>query len=203
MKNETVDFSTLSPTVYADICGRKQVLHAGIKELWQQIPRIAGPAFTVQLSPGDNLMMHAAIYDAPPGSIIAASGCGNDFAVAGGNLCAIAQERGIRGFIIDGVVRDIAEIRRSRFSVFARGVVPVPGIKRVYHSLCSTILCGGVRIQNGDIIVADEEGIIVLPSKESLIIFENARIKSERDESISLSEWSKDHRKKIESILNG
>ena len=67
----------------------------GINELWPQIPRIAGPAFTVQLHPNDNLMLHAAIYVAPAGSIVVVDAGNTDFAVAGGNVCAVAQKRGV------------------------------------------------------------------------------------------------------------
>jgi len=103
-------FAKHSPTAYADGLDLDQFIDNGIKALWNPIPRIAGPSFTVQLSMGDNLMFHAAIYEAPPGSIIIASGAGNKHAVAGGNVCAVAQKRGVAGFIIDGVIRDIEEI---------------------------------------------------------------------------------------------
>lgn len=104
-------YGELSPTAYSEGLGRSQFMDIGIKELWTPIPRIAGPVFTVQLSPGDNLMMHAAIYEASQKSIIVVDGCDTDYAVAGGNVCAIAQSRGIVGFIVDGVIRDLAEIR--------------------------------------------------------------------------------------------
>lgn len=194
-------YQELSPTVYADICGFKQVMDSGIKGLWGPIPRIAGPAFTVQLSPGDNLMMHSAIYEAPEGSIIVADGCNQDFAVAGGNVCATAQQRGIAGFVIDGAIRDIAEIRESQFPVFARGIVPVPGGKNEYKPLQEMITCGGVKINTGDMIIADEEGIVVIPYQELDECYAKAKVKSDKDENESLEDWQAANKAKIDALI--
>lgn len=123
-------FSELSPCSFADVLPRENIMDIGVRPLWQDMPRIAGPAFPVCCAPGDNLMLHVAIYKAPAGSIIVVDTGGDiDYAVAGGNVCKIAASRGIAGFIIDGVIRDIAEIREIKFPVFARGLMPKPGIK--------------------------------------------------------------------------
>ena len=76
---------------------------------------MAGPALTVKAPPGDNLMLHAAIYRAPAGSVIVVEAGDVDYAVAGGNVCAVAQKNGIAGFVVDGVIRDLAEVREKRF----------------------------------------------------------------------------------------
>jgi len=93
-------FDSVSPCEYADALPREQFMHYAIKPLWEGMPRIAGPAFTVKCEPGDHLMLHAAIYRASPGDIIVVE-ADDEFAVAGGNVCAIAQSRGIKGFVID------------------------------------------------------------------------------------------------------
>jgi hypothetical protein len=113
---------------------RENVMDMGIRPLWSGTPRVAGPAYTVRCSPGDNLMLHAAIYRAPPGSIIVVEAGDVDYAVAGGNVCAVAQKHGISAFVVDGVIRDLAEARENRFPVFARGVIPVPGGKEVIEA---------------------------------------------------------------------
>ena len=110
-------FSALSPTTLADAMGRDQVMDIGIRPLWQPMPRIAGPACTVRCAPGDNLMLHAAIYRAAPGSVIVVEAGDVDYAVSGGNVCAVAKRRGIAGFVVDGVIRDLAEVREDRFPV--------------------------------------------------------------------------------------
>ena len=105
----------------ADFLGREQVMDIGIRSLWMPAPAIAGPAFTVRCPPGDNLMLHAAIYRAEPGSVIVVESGDLDYALAGGNVCAVAQRRGVAGFVLDGVIRDLAEVRDLGFPVFARG----------------------------------------------------------------------------------
>src|SRR5919204_2527167 len=124
----------LPTTTLADVLERRQVMDAGIRPLWAG-PRIAGPAFTVRCPPGDNLMLHAAIHRAEPGSVIVVESGDVDYALAGGNVCAVAQRRGIAAFVLDGLIRDLAEIRELRFPVFARGVIPIPGAKAVTEPL--------------------------------------------------------------------
>jgi len=195
-------FAKNSPCAYADGLDLDQFIDYGIKELWHPIPRIAGPAFTVQLATGDNLMFHAAIHEAPAGSIIVASGCGIKHAVAGGNVCAVAQKRGIVGFIIDGVIRDIEEIRETKFPVFVRGLSAKPGSKNEKLELNIPIQCGGVLVKPGDIIIADEEGIAVVPVEQKEEVLEKASARTLREETTSLEDWEKNHKAKIKKLLN-
>jgi regulator of RNase E activity RraA len=198
---EYAKYRKLSPTDYAVALERSQFMDIGIKELWPQTPTIAGPAFCVQLSPGDNLMFHAAIYEAPAGSIIVADAGDTNFAVAGGNVCAVAQHRGIAGFVIDGVIRDFGEIREIQFPVFSRGVIPIPGKKKMVEPLNKPINCGGIRISPGDNIVADEEGIVAIPLKDADEVFKTAKSALEHAERQSLDDWEKAHQAKINSLL--
>lgn len=194
-------YSEISPTAYADGLAREQFMDMGIHELWPQIPRIAGPAYTVRCAPGDNLMLHAAIYRAAPGSVIVVEAGDSDYAMSGGNVCAIAQKRGITGFIIDGAIRDIAEVREARFPVFARGCIPKPGVKETLGELNIPIACGGVSVSPGDIVVADEEGIAVIPYQQKETVLEIAQARTAKDASQSLADWEASHRAKIERIL--
>lgn len=200
--NYLKNYESLSPTDYGNVLAREQFMDYQIKALWSGIGRICGPAFTVQLAPGDNLMLHAAIYQATPGSVIVIDACDNDYAVAGGNVCAVARERGIKGFIIDGVIRDLGDIRAMKFPVFARGVCPVPGGKAVFSPLNATINCGGVRVSADDIIVADEEGIAVIPADNAAEIFDKAKSKANQESELSLDSWREAHQAKIEQALN-
>ena len=193
-------YTEVSPCEYADALPREQFVDYQIAELWPQTPRIAGPAFTVKCEPGDHLMLHAAIYRAAPGDVIVVE-ADPDFAVAGGNVCAIAQKRGIAGFVVDGVVRDLAEIRGMRFPVFARGVCPKPGAKKCLTPLNQPIRCGGVTVNAGDIIVADEEGIAVIPKDRADEVYETGLARMHKDNSMSLEQWQEEHHKKVEAIL--
>ena len=194
-------FSEISPTAYADGLPRQQFMDIGIKEVWKPIPRIAGKAYTVKCHPGDNLMLHAAIYRAEPGTIIVVESGTLDYAMSGGNVCAIAQKNGIAGFIIDGVIRDVAEVRESKFPVFARGIMPKPGVKQTLGTLNKPIICGGVEVHPGDIVVADEEGIAVIPAAEQEAVYQVAHARSVKEDSETLAQWSAQHRAKVEEIL--
>ena len=194
-------FRAISPTAYADGLPRNQFMAIGIKAVWQPIPRIAGIAYTVKCHPGDNLMLHAAIYRAAPGSIIVVESGTVDYAMSGGNVCAIAQQRGIAGFIVDGVIRDVAEVRESKFPLFARGIMPKPGVKETLGTLKQPINCGGVEVHQGDIIVADEEGIAVIPSSQQDKVYEIAKNRTQKEELETLESWQAQHQAKIERIL--
>ena len=200
MQTNTIPFETVSPCDYADALPRQQFIDYAIKPLWSNMPRIAGPALTVKCAPGDHLMLHAAIYRASPGDIIVVEADDN-YAVAGGNVCAIAQSRGIKGFVIDGVIRDIAQTRENKFPVFARGVVPKPGAKKCVAPLNTPVLCGGVSVNAGDIVVADEEGIAVIPLEQAENVFTIAKARAEKDASMTLEQWREQHVDKVESTL--
>ncbi|MEM9946119.1 MAG: RraA family protein [Cyanobacteria bacterium P01_D01_bin.36] len=202
MVNTNYDkYKAISPTAYADGLEREQFMSMEIRELWPQIPRIAGPAYTVRCVPGDNLMLHAAIYRASPGDVIVVEAGNSDYAMSGGNVCAIAQKRGITAFIIDGAIRDIAEVREARFPVFAKGVIPKPGVKENLGQLNIPITCGGVKVFPTDMIIADEEGIAVVPHHQLETVWQIAKNRTNKDINTSLDEWANDHQAKIERIL--
>ncbi|MFJ1596210.1 RraA family protein [Streptomyces sp. NPDC088261] len=194
-------FQSIPPTTLADVLGREQVMDIGVRPLWPSAPRVAGPAFTVRCPPGDNLMLHAAIYRAEPGSVVVVQAGDVDYAVAGGNVCAIAQRRGIAGFVVDGVVRDLAEVREMGFPVFARGVIPVPGAKAAIGSLDQPVRCGGVDVRPGDVVVADEEGIVVVPHARQERVLLDARAALAKEAGESLDMWEAAHRARIDRIL--
>ncbi|MGK4580191.1 RraA family protein [Kitasatospora sp. HPMI-4] len=201
--NDVAGFSGVPSTHVAELVGREQVMDIGIRPLWSPAPRVAGPAFTVRCPPGDNLMLHAAIYRAQPGSVIVVEAGDVDYAVAGGNVCAVAQRRGIAAFVVDGVIRDLAEVREMGFPVFARGVIPIPGIKEAALPLNHPVRCGGVTVNPGDIVVADEEGVVVTPSARQEQVFLGARAKLAKEADESLDAWEEAHRARIDRILAG
>ncbi|GGF86363.1 RraA family protein [Alteromonas lipolytica] len=196
----TIDYSSVSTCEYADALPREQFMDYAIHSLWQPVPKISGPAFTVKCQPGDHLMLHAAIYRANPGDVIVVE-ADDQFAVSGGNVCAIAQRRGVAGFVVDGVIRDLAEVREMGFPVFARGVIPKPGAKKCVDPLNQPVNCGGVTVYPGDIIVADEEGIAVIPQATAAEAFEIAKKRADKDSSMTLDEWQANHHNNVEAIL--
>lgn len=193
-------FKGVPPTTLADLLGREQVMDIGIRPQWDS-PRVAGPAFTVRCEPGDNLMLHAAIYRAEPGSVIVVESGDLDHALAGGNVCAVAQRRGIAAFVLDGLVRDLGEVRAAGFPVFSRGVIPIPGGKKKLGALGGPVRVGGVVVHPGDIVVADEEGIVVTPAARQEEILRAALDKLAKEADESLDAWEEQHRARIEKAL--
>lgn len=199
--NDSSAFKDVPPTTLADVLSREQVMDIGIRPLWSATPRVAGPAFTVRCPPGDNLMLHTAIHQAEPGSVIVVESGDLDYALAGGNVCAVAQRRGIAAFVLDGVIRDLAEVREMGFPVFARGVIPIPGTKKAVQPLNEPVRCGGVTVHPGDIVVADEEGVVVVPDarQDEVLLAAQAKLAKEAEE--SLDDWEQTHRARINKAL--
>ncbi|MFJ2373263.1 RraA family protein [Streptomyces sp. NPDC087769] len=195
------EFGDISPTTLADLLGRGQVMDIGVRPLWPSVPRVAGPAFTVRCPPGDNLMLHAAVHRAEPGAVIVVESGDVDYALAGGNVCAVARRRGIAAFVTDGVIRDLAEVREMGFPVFARGVIPIPGTKKAVGPLNGPVRCGGVGVDAGDIVVADEEGIVVVPRARRGQVLLDARARAAEEAGESLDAWEAAHRARIDGIL--
>lgn len=194
-------FARLPTTALADVLPRAQVMAPAIRPLWTPMPRLAGPAYPVACAPGDNLMLHAAIHRAPAGVVLVAQGGDREYALAGGNVCAWAQRRGIAGLVADGLVRDAGETRQRGFPVFARGVIPIPGAKRGPGTIGEPVTCGGVRVEPGDLVVADEEGIVVVPAARATEVLQAAEARAARDAATRLEDWAREHRERVEAAM--
>lgn len=192
--------SFISPTAAAEQVSRSQVISHEIRPLWEGA-RLSGPAYTVRCAPGDNLMLHAAIHRAPAGSVLVVDGGDVSHAIAGGNVCAVAHRRGIAGLIADGAIRDVQEIRDLGFPVFARAVVPKPGLKAAVLPLQQPVQCGGVLVHPGDFITADEEGIVAVPEKTLDTVLKAVAEKAKAEAAQTLDEWEAEHDQKINAIL--
>ncbi|MFG2848334.1 RraA family protein [Kitasatospora sp. NPDC048296] len=201
MEQNFTDFQDIPTTTLADVLGRAQVMDIGLRPLWAGMPRVAGPAFTVQCPPGDNLMLHAAIYRAEPGSVIVVESGDLDYALAGGNVCAVAQRRGVAAFVADGLIRDLGEVRELGFPVVARGVIPIPGSKKRLGTHGAPARCGGVLVAPGDIVVADEEGVVVVPAADRAKVLDAARTKLAKEAAETLDGWEAAHRARIDRSL--
>jgi 4-hydroxy-4-methyl-2-oxoglutarate aldolase len=194
-------FASIPPTTLADVLDRSHVMDIGIRPLWTPVPRVAGPAYTVRCPPGDNLMLHAAIYRAEPGAVIVVESGDLDYALAGGNVCAVAHRRGVAAFVLDGLIRDLGEVREIGFPVFARGVIPIPGTKSRLGAHQTEVACGGVRVRAGDIVVADEQGVVVVPGDRVDSVLRAAEAKLAKEAAETLDDWEAAHRARIEKAL--
>ena len=128
--------------------------------------KVCGPAYTVRCYPGATYAMEKAIVEAPPGSVIVCDGQGSDAGVLmGGLMSATAQQRGVLGAVIDGAVRDIDDVIKSGFALFARHIVARSGTFAQLGDLQQTICCGGIVVRPGDIVAGDVNGVVVVPAE--------------------------------------
>jgi 4-hydroxy-4-methyl-2-oxoglutarate aldolase len=194
-------FANISPCTFAEVVTRDRVMDPAIRPLWQPMPRLAGPAYPVACPAGDNLMLHVAIHRAPPGSVIVCAAGDSNWAMAGGNVCAYARQRGIAGFVVDGVIRDIAETRKNAFPVFGRGVIPIPGVRKTVGLINVAVVCGGVTVAPGDVVIADEEGIVVLPKAHAAEMLAKAQARAKKEEETTLEQWVANHKERIDEAV--
>jgi 4-hydroxy-4-methyl-2-oxoglutarate aldolase len=143
--------------------------------------RTVGPACTVACPPGDNLMLHAAVAGALPGEVLVAQCHDFTFGVWGEVLMTAARARGIAGLILDGAVRDVEALERSGFPVFCRAVSMRASIKARRGILRMPVTCGGLLVWPGDVVVADETGVVILPVANLEEVVAKARARQERE----------------------
>jgi len=157
----------------SDALNRLYALDAAITCQTNKGHRLCAPACTVHVFPGDNLMVHKALDVAKPNDIVVvdAHGIRSMNAVLGDIICTKAKHRGIAGFIVDGLVRDMPGIEHLDFPVFARGTTPVGPLHRGPGEINCPISCGGVVVNPGDVIVADISGIVVVPREWAELIY--------------------------------
>jgi RraA family protein len=124
---------------------------------------IRGPACTVKVFPGDNLMVHKALDIAKPGDVIVVdAGASSMNGIIGDLVSNKAYHRGIQAFVIDGLIRDVPGIKEVDLPVYARGITPIGPLHRGPGEINYPISCGGIVVNPGDIICGDENGITVV-----------------------------------------
>ena len=147
----------------SDLLNRLYSVDSAIHCLTGSHHRLCGPVCTVKVFPGDNLMVHKSLDVAQPGDVVVIAAQSSTTAVLGDLICTKAKHRRIAGFIVDGLVRDLPGVLELDFPVFARGTTPVGPLHRGPGEINFPIACGGTVVQAGDLIVADQAGIVVVP----------------------------------------
>jgi regulator of RNase E activity RraA len=149
----------------SDLMNRLYTVHSTIRPLTDPEMRILGPACTVKVYPGDNLMVHKSLDVAQEGDVIVIdAGASGRTAVLGDLVSTKARHRGVTGFVVDGMIRDLPGIQAlGDFPVFARGVTPIGPLHRGPGEINHPVSIGGIVVHAGDVIVGDMNGIVIVP----------------------------------------
>lgn len=148
----------------SDLLNRLYAVNPEIRCLTGAHHRLCGPACTVKVFPGDNLMVHKALDVLEPGDIVVIDAGGSRMnAVLGDLISTKARHRGAAGFVVDGLVRDLPDVLALDFPIFARGTTPIGPLHRGPGEINFPICCGGVVVNPGDIVIADGAGVVVVP----------------------------------------
>jgi len=175
-------FEGIPTGVISDAMGRTSSMAAEIKPVWPRA-RLVGPALTVRTFPADNLMIHKAVTLAARGDVLVVNSGGyKDTAVFGDLLGYSCKVHGIAGVVIDGASRDAEGMAAIGFPVFARAVLPMGPFKDSPGSINVPVSCGGVAVRPGDIIVADADGVVVVPREEATEVLSKAQGASAKEE---------------------
>lgn len=143
---------------------------------------ICGPAMTALNHPGDNMMVHAAIATCEPGDVLVATTTSVSVgALLGENLATCAAAQGAVGVVVDGAVRDTRELRALGFPVWTSAISATGAVRRTAGWVNVALVCGGVTVHPGDLVVADDDGVVVVARQEAEAVLEAAQAKADAE----------------------
>jgi regulator of RNase E activity RraA len=180
----------------SDLMNRLYTMVPAIRNYTAENLRILGPACTVKVYPGDNLMVHKSLDLVKPGDVIVIdAGSTMMNGVLGDLISTKARHRGVAGFVVDGLIRDLPEIRAlGDFPVFARGVTPIGPLHRGPGEINHPISAGGIVVHPGDVVVGDQNGVVIVPQEVASDLLERLRTRAEREveyrEAVARGEFS-------------
>lgn len=174
------------PVAHASDCMGRGVGSLGLAS-YHADPRLhlCGPALTVRVRPGDNLMIHVALQMAQPGDVVVVDGAGDlAQALIGGLMRTTAIARGIAGFVVDGAVRDVAEWAEGGIAVYARGHTHRGPSKDGPGEVNVPIACAGMSVIPGDLVLGDADGVVCVPAAQAAALLPQVRAHAAREDKI-------------------
>jgi 4-hydroxy-4-methyl-2-oxoglutarate aldolase len=168
------------------VAGRAALLGARMRPLSEGQPRIAGPAVTAFCWPGDNLMMHRALYLAQPGDVLVVVCHAELSGAQWGDLATrYALRKGLAGVIVQGCVRDVDLVRELGLPLWSTHIWPIHPDKRGHGLVNAPVVCEGVAVRPGDLIVADGDGVICVPRDDAASVVEAALAKMRKEDEVA------------------
>jgi len=182
-------FAEFETPEISDLMNRLYTMTSAIKNLTAPHLRLLGPACTVKVFPGDNLMVHKSLDIVKPGDVVVIDASSSTMTAVLGDLISMkARHRGIAGFVIDGLLRDLpAILELGDFPVFARGVTPIGPLHRGPGEINFAVSVGGIVVHPGDVIVGDLNGVVVVPQELAGELLERLRARAPGERAYSQS----------------
>ncbi|UYZ83934.1 4-carboxy-4-hydroxy-2-oxoadipate aldolase/oxaloacetate decarboxylase [Entomomonas sp. E2T0] len=174
--------SNYSSSTIHEAMGRVGLMKSYMRPIYPQA-KVCGTAVTVLLQPGDNWMMHVAAEQIREGDVVVA-GCTTDNGDGffGDLLATSFRAQGAKGLIIDGGVRDIADLTEMQFPVFSKAIYGKGTIKATLGSVNIPIICAGMLVEAGDVVIADIDGVVVVPAAKAMQVAQAAQKRSDNED---------------------